>query len=185
MLGRITALGSLLIIAGVYLVLAPIATTNPMSTSVPSATWVEVSVPSTSSLLGGPVELSLAWGVSNVCRGGPVCTNPSPQSYLIIFDCGTATCLPGVNYTLVGSTDAVYQGTTLFSVTPGHHYEVWACLVHFPGTKWNGSVPVSSHLEGPTLGGLLGWSSIGGGAVAVAYSIRPFRIPGDSGPARS
>ena len=66
MLGRITALGSLLIIAGVYLVLAPIATTNPMTTSLPSATWVEVSVPTTSTHLGGPDDLSLAWGVSNV-----------------------------------------------------------------------------------------------------------------------
>ena len=97
-----------------------------------------------------------------------------PPSYLMVFDCGTLPCSPNMNYSVVGKTDTEQQGSAVFWATPGHHYQVWVFRELIPGQDLNSSVPVSSRLHDPVIGGFAGAGIIGGGIAVVAQSVRPF-----------
>lgn len=172
---RITVIGLLLVSAGVFLTLVPVAPAATSSDSIPPGTWIGVAVPWTISADVASVEIALQWG-SQPSYGG-VLHSTTASSYLIVCDCGTSSCTSSANYSVVGRTGSEQQGFALVWVVPGHHYQVWAFRAHTWLTNWNSSVPVSAVVREPPVAGALGLSVVGVGAVATVHSIRPLRLP--------
>lgn len=158
---------------GVYLLIAPIASATPNSSSVLSGRWTQVSVPRAVSLTGASVTVHLTWGYPSSCSGytgyGKNCNAATPW-YLTIFDCGGGACASASAYPTVGTTGSSSQGAADFLAIPGHYYELWGHAAR-PVAN-NSSIPVSTTIVQPVFGGSLGATVIGGGGITIALAVR-------------
>ena len=156
--------------AGVFLLLAPIASPPPMHYEMGSGQWVPVDVSPWSSITGSPAVVTLAWERHatcwQLCPGQPF----TAWSWSFeVFDCGTTACRTGATYPAVGDTAGAPLGSVDFSAPPGHHYEVWAWAAPSYGP---GVVDLWVTTSTPVLCGFLGAAFIGIGAVLVVTAVR-------------
>jgi hypothetical protein len=174
---RLLAVATALIVVGSALAIAPIDQGTTYSTTLDSGQWLDIAVPTTAAWTGAPVDVLLSWGTAYQpsCRGPQACFSPPVGNVtsLLVLDCGLAPCTWDRNYSVIGSTEPEYGGSSGFVALPGHHYQVWlmAPVNASPGI----SVPVRYALETPILGGVFGAVGVAWGILAAVEAARRWR----------
>jgi hypothetical protein len=184
--GGFAALATALLVVGTLLLVSPIDQGRVSSTKMDSGTWLEVPVPASTSWTGSSVEVQLSWGTvdpPSSCTGycpSRFGTSPANLTYLLVFDCGRASCASDGNYSVVGTTAQATGGSTGFVATPGHFYQVW--LLVAPNDLPVPSTPVRYALETPIANGFFGAALIALGVSVALESARRWRRRANQAP---
>jgi hypothetical protein len=178
---RLLAAGICVVVVGAFLLVAPIAAGTVTSATIRVGESIDVSVPWTASISGTSVTVVLQLE-GDGCPStilpfqGADCPWFGPLPYLVVMDCGAASCQADRSYTVVGITPTTPPPALVdFSADPGHSYELLAEPLT-NGTD-NASIAFDYALETPVLGGTAGAAALVGGAIAVVQGVRLPRPP--------